>query len=69
MDTGLVTKENEFIPMPYYEIGKFAEAICEEYVQKSEANKIHFETFSKNYNFFKKRTVKFTVLFLRYRAF
>ena len=40
MNTGLVTKENEFIPIPYYEIGTFAENICKEYIEQSEINKI-----------------------------
>lgn len=53
MNTGVITKENEFIPIPYYEIGTFAERVCDEYIEKSEANKIKFETFAKDYSFFK----------------
>lgn len=53
METGLITNENKFIAIPYYEIGDFAEKICEQYIQKSELNKIEFEEFAKNYTFFK----------------
>lgn len=53
MHTGLVTKENEFIPIPYYEIGAYAENICNEYIKQSETNRIKFDTFSKEYSFFK----------------
>lgn len=53
MDTGLLTKENQFIPIPYYEIGTFAENVCNQYITENEINKIHFDIFAQDYNFFK----------------
>ncbi len=53
MKTGLLNKDNEFIELPYYEIGTYAEEICKEYIEASEENKIKFEIFSENYSFFK----------------
>lgn len=53
MNTGLVTKENQFIPIPYYQIGTYAEDVCKQYIEQDEVHKIQFETFIKNYSFFK----------------
>lgn len=53
MKTGLITKNDELIEIPYYEIGKFAENICEQYINESETNRCFFEEFAKNYITFK----------------
>lgn len=47
MKTGLITKNDEFIEMPYYEIGKFAENICEQYINESETNRIFLRNLQK----------------------
>jgi len=53
MKTGLLNEDNEFIELPYYEIGTYAEEICKKYIEENEENKIKFEIFSENYSFFK----------------
>lgn len=53
METGLITNENKFIPIPYYEIGLFAENICKNFMEANEKNKEKFEVFAKNYQHFK----------------
>ena len=53
METGLITPNNKFIAVPYYEIGKLAENICEDYIKESEANRLRFQIFSQYYSFFK----------------
>lgn len=53
METGLITPDYKFIPIQYYEIGAFAENICNQYIEESETNKIQFEMFASDYHFFK----------------
>lgn len=53
MKTGLLTSDNVFISIPYYEIGSFAENICNEYIARSEKNKMQFDVFASNYHYFK----------------
>ena len=53
MQVGLLTRDDVFIPIPYYEIGSFAENICNEYIGRCEKNKIQFEVFASNYHYFK----------------
>jgi len=52
METGLITKERKFIPLPYYEIGNFAESICRQYIEENDENKTEFELFSEGYHHF-----------------
>ena len=53
MKTGLLNENNEFIELPYYEIGLYAEEICRKYIEENEENKIRFESFTADYSFFK----------------
>ena len=53
MKSGFITKDNIFIPVPYYEIGLFAENVCKNYMEENEANKMQFELFARDYHYFK----------------
>lgn len=53
MNTSLISPSGEVYDMEYYEIGLFAEKMCKQYIEKSESNKLEFETFANNYTYFK----------------
>ncbi len=48
-----ITPNNVKIEAPYDKIGEFCEKYCLEYISKSKENKIQFDTFAKNYTYFK----------------
>lgn len=52
-ETKLISPSGEIHNMEYYEIGLFAEKVCEQYIEKNENNKLEFEKFASNYTYFK----------------
>lgn len=52
-ETKLISPNGEIHNILYYEIGLYSEKLCQEYIEKSEENKIEFENFASNYTYFK----------------